>query len=502
MKGEGQVKKYIMVIDEGTTGTRALLFDKDFNIVSQSYEEFTQYTPSEDKVEHDAMEIYDKTIDMCKKAMAQAGAAPEEISGIGITNQRATTVIWDKETGVPLCKAIVWQDNRTADRCAQINDSEWGKKCKQATGWTVAPVYSSLMVEWLMKNNEEVNRKLRDGSALFGTIDTWLVWKLTGGKRHTISYSNASVTGSLKLSDRTWYKEFLDYLGIPVSIYPELVDDSGDFGETVPELFGSSIPITSCIADQHAALFAQGCRENGMAKLTNGTGSFLDLNTGENCAVLEGADTVIAWKIGDKVCYAVEGYAAVTGSAVQWVRDGLKFIKSSSEIEALAESVKDTNGVYFVPALAGLGAPYWDPFARGMIIGITRGTTDAHISRAVLQSIAFSIRDITDAIAEHTGSPVKDIRIDGGASNNNLLAQMFADYLNCRIARPASVEATSLGAAELAGLYTGFWKEEDLDKAMHYDAEFTPKMPAEERERVYAAYKDAVKHCSGWMKDK
>lgn len=239
-----------------------------------------------------------------------------------------------------------------------------------------------------------------------------------------------------------------------------------------------------------------------MAKLTNGTGSFLDLNTGENCAVLEGADTVIAWKIGDKVCYAVEGYAAVTGSAVQWVRDGLKFIKSSSEIEALAESVKDTNGVYFVPALAGLGAPYWDPFARGMIIGITRGTTDAHISRAVLQSIAFSIRDITDAIAEHTGSPVKDIRIDGGASNNNLLAQMFADYLNCRIARPASVEATSLGAAELAGLYTGFWKEEDLDNAMHYDAEFTPKMPAEERERVYAAYKDAVKRCSGWMKDK
>lgn len=215
MKGEGQVKKYIMVIDEGTTGTRALLFDKDFNIVSQSYEEFTQYTPSEDKVEHDAMEIYDKAIEMCKKAMAQAGAAPEEISGIGITNQRATTVIWDKETGVPLCKAIVWQDNRTADRCAQINDSEWGKKCKQATGWTVAPVYSSLMVEWLMKNNEEVNRKLRDGSALFGTIDTWLVWKLTGGKRHTISYSNASVTGSLKLSDRTWYKEFLDYLGIP-----------------------------------------------------------------------------------------------------------------------------------------------------------------------------------------------------------------------------------------------------------------------------------------------
>lgn len=491
-----------MVIDEGTTGTRALLFDKDFQIVSQSYEEFTQYTPAEDKVEHDAMEIYNKTVEMCKKAMRTAGANAEDIAGIGITNQRATTVIWDKETGVPLCKAIVWQDTRTAARCAQINDSEWGKKCKNATGWTVAPVYSSLMIEWLMKNNAEVNQKLRDGSALFGTIDTWLVWKLTGGKRHTISYSNASVTGSLNLADCTWYKEFLDYLDIPVSIYPELVEDSGDYGETIPELFGGSIPIASCIADQHAALFAQGCREDGMAKLTNGTGSFLDLNTGNHCVVLDGSDTVIAWKIGGKICYAVEGYAAVTGSAVQWVRDGLKFIKKSSEIETLASSVSDTNGIYFVPALAGLNAPYWDPFARGMIIGITRGTTDAHIARAVLQSIAFSIRDITDAIEEHTGSAVKDIRIDGGASNNNLLAQMFADYMNCNIARPASVEATSLGAAEMAGLYTGFWKEDDLDKAMTYDAQFAPKMPKEEREKAYAAYKDAVKRCSGWMKDK
>lgn len=496
------MKNYIMVIDEGTTGTRALLFNKDFQIVSQSYVEFTQYTPAEDRVEHDALEIYEKTIAMCKKAMEQVGASAKEISAIGITNQRATSVIWDKETGLPICKAIVWQDSRTANRCAQINESEWGKKAKNATGWTVAPVYSSLMIEWLMKNNEEVAKKLLDGSALFGTIDTWLVWKLTGGKRHTISYSNASVTGSLDLKTQTWYEEFLDYLGIPVSIYPEIVDDSGDFGETYPELFGESIPITSCIADQHAALFAQGCREGGMAKLTNGTGSFLDMNIGEKCVVLEGADTVIAWKIGDKINYALEGYAAVTGSAVQWVRDGIKFIQSSSEIEDLARSVDDTNGVYFVPALTGLGAPYWDPFARGMIIGITRGTTDAHISRAVLESIAFSIRDITDAMEAHTGSKVKDIRIDGGASNNNLLAQMFADIIDCNIARPASVEATSLGAAEMAGLYTGFWKEEDLDKAMTYDAEFTGQITAQEREKRYAAYKDAVTRCMGWTKDK
>jgi glycerol kinase len=358
------------------------------------------------------------------------------------------------------------------------------------------------MIEWLMKNNEEFNQKLNNGTALFGTIDTWLVWKLTGGKKHVISYSNASVTGSLDLKSCTWYKEFLDYLNIPVSIYPELMDDSGYYGETDPKLFGSPIPIGACIADQHAALFAQGCREQGMAKLTNGTGSFLDLNIGEKYAVFDGADTVIAWKIKDKKYYAMEGYAAVTGSAVQWVRDGLKFIESSSDIEELAESVKDTNGVVFVPALAGLGAPYWDPFARGMIIGLTRGATDAHISRAVLQSIAFSIRDITDAIAENIGSNVKDIKIDGGASKNNLLAQMFADYLNCKIERPASVEATSLGAAEMAGLYTGFWTEEELDGAMTYDAEFTSKISTEEREKDYKIYKDAVTRCSGWMKDK
>ena len=496
------MEKYVMVIDEGTTGTRALLYDKDFHIAGQSYEEFTQYTPSEDRVEHDAEDIYNKSVEMCCKAMEQVGATAEDISCIGITNQRATTVIWDKETGKQLCKAIVWQDTRTADRCAEINASEWGKKCKQTTGWTVAPVYSSLMIEWLMKNNEEVANKLKDGSALFGTIDTWLVWKLTGGKKHTISYSNASVTGSLNLKEGKWYTEFLDYLGIPVAIYPKLEEDSGDYGETIPELFGSPIPITSCIADQHAALFAQGCRENGMAKLTNGTGSFIDLNIGENSVVMDGADTVVAWKINGKICYAIEGYAAVTGSAVQWVRDGLKFIKSSGEIEALAESVPDTNGVYFVPALAGLGAPYWDPFARGMIIGLTRGVTNAHISRAVLQSLAFSIKDITDAIYDYTKTKVKDIRIDGGASKNNLLAQMFADYLDCRIVRPSSVEATSLGAAELAGMHTGFWKEEDLERAMVYDAEFSSQMEEEVREKSYSNYKDAVKRCSGWMADK
>lgn len=494
------MKKYIMVIDEGTTGTRALIFNKQFEIVSQSYEEFTQYTPSEDKVEHDAMEIYEKSVKMCKIAMEKADIKAEEISGIGITNQRATTVIWDKATGEPLCRAIVWQDNRSAARCAELNATEWGVKAKKATGWTIAPVYSSMMVEWLMKNNEEVATKLKDGSALFGTIDTWLVWKLTGGKKHAISYSNASVTGSYDLNKCEWYTEFLDFLGIPVSIYPEVVDDSGDYGETYAELFGASIPITACIADQHAALWAQGCRKPGMAQLTNGTGSFLDVNIGEKPFVSDGGiNTVIAWKIGETIHYAMEGMVAVTGSAVQWLRDGLKIIKSSAEIEEKARAVEDTNGVYFITALAGLGAPYWDPFARGMFIGITRGTTDEHVCRATLEAIAFSIRDIVDSIGEDTGTIIKDISIDGGASKNNLLAQMFADFMNVNIVRPKSVEATSLGAAQMAGLYTGFWKMEDFDAAAEYDGEFFPQMSEEERERVYAIYKDAVKRCSGWM---
>ena len=497
------MKKYLLVIDEGTTGTRALIFDKEFKIVSQSYVEFTQYTPAEDKVEHDAAEIYAKTIEMCKKAISQGNIKPEEISSIGITNQRATTVIWDKNTGEPLCKAIVWQDARTAARCNELNSTDWKDKCKKATGWDIASLYSSLLTEWLMKNNPDVKAKIDDGSALFGTIDTWLVWKLTGGKKHVIGASNASVTGSYDLQNDCWYKEFLDFLGVPLSIFPEVVDDSGDFGETTADIFGLPIPITSCIADQHAALFAQGCRQGGMAKLTNGTGSFLDVNIGEKCVVLDGGiSTVIAWRMKGKTLYAMEGYAGVTGSAVQWLRDGLGIIKESQEVETLAGNVSDSNGVIFVPALTGLGAPYWDAYARGLIIGITRGTTKEHVCRATLEAIAFCIKDITESIAENTGSPIVDIRIDGGASKNNILAQMFADYLKCTIRRPDSVEATSLGAAMLAGLHTGFYKEEDLDGSIEYNAVFECKMDDGQRDKLYRYWKQAVEKTFNWMADK
>lgn len=495
------MKNYVLVIDEGTTGTRALIFDKEFNIVSQCYEEFTQYTPSEDKVEHDAMEIYAKSVGVCREAIEKAKIASSDIAAIGITNQRATCLVWDKNTGVPLYNAIVWQDNRTAALCQEINDSEWGEKARKATGWTVAPVYSSLMLHWYLENVPEIKEKIESGEALFGTIDTWLIWKLTGGKSHVVSYSNASVMGSLDLSTGEWYTEFLDYLGISTDIYPEIVNDSGNYGTTDPDIFGAEIPICGAIADQHAALYAQGCRSKGTCKITNGTGSFLDINIGDECVVSDqGLNTVIAWKIGDEINYALEGFEAVTGSAVQWLRDGLQVIGKSSESEPLARSVEDSNGVYFVPALAGLSAPYHDPYARGTIFGISRGTTKAHIVRATLEGVAYRLKDILDVVEKESGVKMTDIRIDGGASMNDLLAQLMADMLDARVDRPLSVEATSLGAAEMAGLAAGLWTEADFDKSLEIDKSFEPAITAEKREELYAGWREAIERSVGWRK--
>ncbi|WP_133966593.1 FGGY family carbohydrate kinase [Eubacterium limosum] len=495
------MKNYVLVIDEGTTGTRALIFDKEFNIVSQCYEEFTQYTPSEDKVEHDAMEIYAKSVGVCREAIEKAKIASSDIAAIGITNQRATCLVWDKNTGVPLYNAIVWQDNRTAALCQEINDSEWGEKARKATGWTVAPVYSSLMLHWYLENVPEIKEKIESGDALFGTIDTWLIWKLTGGKSHVVSYSNASVMGSLDLSTGEWYTEFLDYLGISTDIYPEIVNDSGNYGTTEPDIFGAEIPICGAIADQHAALYAQGCRSKGTCKITNGTGSFLDINIGDECVVSDqGLNTVIAWKIGDEINYALEGFEAVTGSAVQWLRDGLQVIDKSSESEPLARSVEDSNGVYFVPALAGLSAPYHDPYARGTIFGISRGTTKAHIVRATLEGVAYRLKDILDVVEKESGVKMTDIRIDGGASMNDLLAQLMADMLDARVDRPLSVEATSLGAAEMAGLAAGLWTEADFDKSLEIDKSFEPAITPEKREELYAGWREAIERSVGWRK--
>lgn len=494
------MKEYILVMDEGTTGTRALIFDKSFNIVAQAYEEFNQFTPSEDKVEHDANEIYYKTVKMSKQAMEESGISADQIAGIGITNQRATCVVWDKNTGEPYYNAIVWQDNRTAAKCQAINESEWGEKVRKTIGWTVAPVYSSMMLDWYLQNVPKIAEAVAAGDALFGTIDTWLMWKLTAGKTHAVSYSNASVMGSLDLKTGQWYQEFLDSLNLPVEIFPEVRNDSGDFGVTEATIFGSEIPLSAAIADQHAALYGQGCRASGAGKITNGTGSFLDINIGGECVVSDqGLNTVIAWKIGDEICYALEGFEAVTGSAIQWLRDGLQIIQSSPESESLAASVPDTNGVYFLPALAGLSAPYHDAFARGTIFGITRGTNRAHITRATLEGVAFRLKDILDAVEKETSVKINDIKIDGGASMNNLLAQMMADMLDAKVDRPLSVEATSLGAAQLAGLAVGLWQESDFDAALAIDQSFTPAISAADRDARYTIWQDLIRRSLGWM---
>jgi len=323
----------------------------------------------------------------------------EEIARIGITNQWATCLVWDKKTGKPLYNAIVWQDTRTDSFCRELNRGEWGEKARKATGWTLAPVYSSIMLNWYIKKMPTIREKIASGEALFGTIDTWLIWKLTGGIKHAVSYSNASVMGSLNLKTGEWDEKLLTYLGINTKIFPEIITDAGDYGVTQKEIFGAEIPITGDIADQHAALFAQGCRTEGTGKITNGTGFFVDFNVGNECVISDqGLNTVIAWKIGDEMTYALEGFEAVTGSAVQWLRDGLEIITESGETEALGRSVEDSDGVYFVPALAGLSAPYHDPYARGTIFGITRGIKKAHLVRATLEGIAFRLKDIMDVV--------------------------------------------------------------------------------------------------------
>jgi len=491
--------KYVLVIDEGTTGTRALIYSKNFEIVAQAYEEITQYTPSGDRVEHDAEEIYEKSVRMCKEAIEDAGIALDEIDCIGITNQRNTCLIWDKNTGKPLYNAIVWQDNRTADVCTDIKATDEFKKILYTTGKVIAPHCSGVILQWLVNNVPEVKAKIDSGDALFGTIDTWLVWKLTQGKTHAVSYSNASSMGCLDIESGKWNKEFLDFLKVPITVFPEIKSESADYGIT--NILGAPIRITGVIADQQSSLFAQGCHTEGTVKCTNGTGSFMDINIGTNCVVASGGlDTLIAWNLNNETTYLVEGFAAVTGAAVQWLRDGLEIIAESKETESIANQVNDTKGVYFVPALVGLMAPYQDPYARGTIIGITPGVKKAHIVRATLEAIAFGVKDIMNVVEKEVGVKISAVKIDGGASQNNLLAQMMADYFDARIDRPLSHEATSLGAAQMAGLYTGFWSTDECSSAMKVEKSFSPQMDKDKREIAYAGWTEAVKRSMNWIK--
>ncbi|MBP8918764.1 MAG: glycerol kinase GlpK [Micropruina sp.] len=489
----------ILVIDAGTTGIRALVYDENTTILAQAYTEFPQYHPGPDRVEQDGNEIWEATRAMLSKALDSAGLQASDLTAIGITNQRATTVLWDTETGLPVTRAIVWQDTRTADRAAELS-AEWGTKVYGRTGWALAPVYSSLSIEWMLDNVDGLRELAGAGRLAFGTVDSWLIYQLTGGAEHVISASNASVTGSYDLTTDQWYTEWLDALGIPVSIYPEVRDDSGVLGHTAVEAIGARVPIASSIADQHSALFAQGCIRPGMVKCTHGTGTFLDMTIGSTPVIdtASGLTSQIAWRIGGETVYALEGYA---GSAVQWLRDGAAIIADSAESEAVAGSVPDNGGVYFVPALTGLSAPYWDAYARGTIVGINPGTTRGHLVRATLEGIVFSVRDFIDVMSAVSGHPISQIAVDGGASRNNLLLQFQADQLDATVTRPKNTEATSLGAALLAGLATGVWASpEEAVSTVEIEATFTPRLSAEQREAEYATWRRAVERSRGWLK--
>jgi glycerol kinase len=493
-------EQYILVIDEGTTGTRALIVDHNSTIKAQAYTEFTQYHPAADRVEHDAEEIWQATQKMMQQALDAAGLKPADIAALGITNQRATTVVWDRKTGKPILPAIVWQDTRTAGYIETIRD-QWAEQAYAHTGWALAPVYSALSLNWIMENVPDARERGKAGDLAFGTIDSWLIHRLTAGKVHAIAASNASVTGSYDLLNDRWYGEWLDFLGVPQSLLPEVRDDSGNFGMTDPALLGVEIPITGAIADQHAALFAQGCFEPGTVKCTHGTGTFLDMNIGPNLAISpNGLNTIIAWRMNGETIYGLEGYAAVTGSAIQWLRDGAEMIRSSEETEALATSVSDNDGVYFVPALTGLSAPYWDSFARGMVIGITRGTKKAHIVRATLEGIVYATKDFLETMRRDSGVKIKSIKVDGGAARNDFMMQFQSDLLDAEVVRPLNPEATSLGAAYMAGLAIGYWDSPaDCFAGQQIDRVFKPQMPAAERERLYAEWTKAIKRCMGWV---
>ncbi len=491
----------ILVIDAGTTGIRALIYDETATILAHAYTEFPQYHPGPDRVEQDGVEIWDATRAMIGEALANAGLSAGDLTAVGITNQRATTVLWDRETGLPVTRAIVWQDTRTAGRAAELT-AECGEKVYGRTGWSLAPVYSSLSIEWMLRNVDGLRELADAGRLAFGTIDSWLIYRLTGGAEHVISASNASVTGSYDLTTDRWYDEWLDALGIPVSLYPEVRDDSGLLGHTTVEAIGARVPITSAIADQHSALFAQGCIRPGMVKCTHGTGTFLDMTIGATPVIdtSSGLTSQIAWRIGGETVYALEGYAGSTGAAVQWLRDGARIIASSAESEEVARGVPDNGGVYFVPALTGLSAPYWDAYARGTIVGINPGTQRGHLVRATLEGIVFSVRDFIDVMSSVSGYPITQIAVDGGASRNDLLVQFQADQLDATVSRPKNTEATSLGAALLAGLAMGVWDSPaDAVATVEIDATFTPQLDAEERDRQYATWRRAVERARGWL---
>ena len=486
------MSKYILALDQGTSSSRAIVFDHEGNICSTAQMEFTQYFPQPGWVEHDPMEIWSSEAAVIAEAISKIGINGKDIAAIGITNQRETTIVWDAETGMPVHHAIVWQDRRTSEFCDSLKAQGLVDKIREKTGLIIDAYFSGTKIKWILDNVPGAREKAEAGKLRFGTVDSWLVWQLTRGEVHVTDVSNASRTMLFNINTLQWDQELLDLLGVPLSMMPSVRSSSEVYGHTKTTIFAHEVPIAGIAGDQQAALFGQMCTEPGSVKNTYGTGCFLLMNTGDK-PILSRNNllTTVAWKIGDTVNYALEGSIFVGGSVVQWLRDGLGIIRSSSEIEALATSVPDNGGVYFVPALTGMGAPYWDQYAHGVICGITRGTTAAHIARAALEGIAFQTMDIVSAMERVAGVKLAVLKVDGGASRNNLMMQFQADILGTSVIRPEVTETTAMGACYLAGLAVGYWDSlEAVRKQWKAERTFTPSDA--DVSGVKAGWKDAI----------
>lgn len=494
------VKKFIIALDQGTTSSRAVLFDQKGDLLAIEQKEFTQYFPKPGWVEHDPEEIWQTQLDVLIDLINNQKIEASEIVALGITNQRETTIVWDKNTGKPVQYAIVWQDKRTSGICTRLKQQGWEEKVREKTGLVIDAYFSATKVQWLLNNVPDARQKADQGDLLFGTVDSWLVWNLTGGKEHVTDYTNASRTMVFDINRLQWDTELTDLFNIPSTMLPLVKPSAAHFG--VWHYKGFEIPITGIAGDQQAALFGQACTEPGTAKNTYGTGCFMLMNTGEKLQLSKnGLITTIAYGIEGKVNYALEGSIFVAGAAIQWLRDGLKLIADSSETETLAEQVKESHDVYIVPAFAGLGAPYWDMYSRGAIFGLTRDTGISHIAKATLDSLAYQTRDILEAMQKDSGVELKSLKVDGGAVANNYLMQFQANILGVEVVRPVVTESTAQGAAFLAGIGAGLWKRQDLEKLQKIDRVFKPVLNEENRKKLYLKWQKAVKRTMNWAEE-
>lgn len=496
------MKRYIMALDQGTTSCRCILYDRQGRMVSTAQKEFRQIYPQAGWVEHDAMEIWSTQMGVAQEALLKINGTYENIEAIGITNQRETTVVWDKETGEPVYNAIVWQCRRTAEYCDELKEKGLTQPIREKTGLLIDAYFSATKLRWILENIEGAREKAEAGRLLFGTIETWLIWKMTGGAVHITDYSNASRTMLFNIRTLKWDEDILKELDIPLCMLPKPRPSSMLYGQTEPNIFGGLVHICGAAGDQQAALFGQACFQAGEAKNTYGTGGFLLMNTGEEPVFSEsGLLTTIAWGLDGKVNYALEGSVFVSGAAVQWLRDELELIHDAAESEQLAESVPDTGGLYVVPAFVGLGAPYWDPYARGAVLGITRGTNKKHLVRATLESMAYQTKDLIESMIKDTGRDLVNLKVDGGASANNFLMKFQCDILEKTVLRPQCIETTSLGAAYLAGLASGYWQSrDDILAGWQIDRTFEPDMKNNRRKELLEGWEKAVRCVLGWAK--